>query len=93
MIPTNSDGLVPPAGSGSQLFHIIVDDADRTFTIDGPGGPNGMRLHYEMLRVSRAQKKRYRDFDLYCASHKAALATMHGYFPRYKFMGTWAAST
>src|SRR5579871_3844351 len=27
------------------LFHIIVDNFHRTFTIDGPDGFNGVRLH------------------------------------------------
>jgi hypothetical protein len=54
----------PPTISGKLLFHVIVDDFHRTCSIDGPGGPNGVRLHYEMLQAARAEKKKLRDFDL-----------------------------
>ena len=43
----------PPKGS-NDCTDLIVDDFHRTFSIDGPGGPNGVRLHYEMLQVARA---------------------------------------
>jgi hypothetical protein len=45
MIPTTSVNAVLPAISGKLLFHLIVDDIHRTFSIDGPGGPSGVRLH------------------------------------------------
>ena len=92
MMPTTSDGLVPPPGGGSLLFHIIVDDFRRTYTVDGPGGPNGIRLHFEMLQASRAQKGKFRDFDLRLDSQEAVLAEMQKYFPDYTFLGTWASS-
>jgi hypothetical protein len=61
MIPmTTGDAGAPFA----TLFHVIIDHFNRTFSMDGPGGPNGVRLHYEMLQVARIQKKRLRDFDL-----------------------------
>ncbi len=91
MTPT-CDGLVPPAGSGNLLFHIIVDDFHRTYTIDGPGRPNGVRLHFEMLQASRAQKRKFRDFDLQLDSQEAALAEMQKYFPGYTFLGKWVSS-
>ena len=50
--------------TGNLLFHVIVDDFNRTFSMDGPGGPNGIRLHYEMMRVARTQAKILRDFDV-----------------------------
>jgi hypothetical protein len=58
----------------------------------GPGGPNGVRLHYEMLQVARAEKKKLRDFDLRADSHEAALAEMQNHFLGYQFLGTWASS-
>jgi hypothetical protein len=38
----------------TMLFHIIVDEFHRAFTIDRPDGTNGMRLRVDMLRTSRA---------------------------------------
>jgi hypothetical protein len=58
--------------------------------MDGPEGPSGVRLHYEMLRVARWQKKKLRDFDLRAESRKAALVEMKLRFPNYTFLGTWA---
>jgi len=92
MIPTTTATAAPPKTSGKSLFHVIVDDFHRTFSIDGPGGPNGVRLHYEMLQVARAEKKRLRDLDLRADSHEAALAEMQKNFPGYIFVGTWASS-
>src|SRR6266404_3386206 len=69
MIPTTSANAASPTISGKLLFHVIVDDFHRTFSIDGPGGPNGVRLHYEMRQVARAEKKKLRDFDLRADSH------------------------
>ena len=54
------------------MFHVIIDDFNRVFSIDGPGGPNGIRLHHEMMQVTREQKKKLRDFDLW-----AEFRTMH----------------
>jgi len=84
-----SDGFLPPA-SGF-LFHVIVD-VRRTYTIDGPGGPNGVRLHFEMLQASRAQKGKLRDFDLRGDSQGAVLVEMRRCFPGYTFRGAWASS-
>jgi hypothetical protein len=91
MIPTTTASAAPPATSGKLLFHVIVDDFGRTFSMDGPGGPNGIRLHYEMLHAARVKKGRLRDFDLRADSHEAALAEMQNSFPGYKFLGTWAS--
>jgi hypothetical protein len=71
---------------------VIVDDFNRTFSMDGPAGPNGIRLHYEMMRVARTQAKTLRDFDVRAESHEAALAEMKTQFPDYIFLGTWAAA-
>jgi hypothetical protein len=92
MIPTTTGYARPSFAPDSLLFHVIIDDFSRTFSIDGPGGPNGVRLHYEMLQVARIQKKRLRDFDLRADSHEAALADMKKSFPGYAFLGTWASS-
>jgi hypothetical protein len=56
--PTTSANAVLPAISGKLLFHVIVDDFHRRFSIDGSGGPNGVRLHYEMRQVALSQVNR-----------------------------------
>ena len=63
MIPTTGSGSILPPTSGNPLFHVIIDNFNRTFSMDGPGGPNGIRLHHEMMRISREQKK-VRELDL-----------------------------
>jgi hypothetical protein len=92
MIPTTGATRGLPTISGKLLFHVIVDDFHRTFSIDSAGGPNGVRLHYEMLQVARAEEKKLRDFDVRTDSHEAALAEMQNHFPGYQFLGTWASS-
>ena len=81
--------MIAPA-SGTLIFHIIVDDTNRTFSIDGSEGPSGVRLHYEMQQVIRKQTKKLRDFDLRAESFETALAEMKARFPDYTFLGTWA---
>ena len=76
---------------GPLIFHVIVDDFNRAFSIDGPEGPSGVRLYYEMQQVIRKQTKKLRDFDLRAESFKAALAEIKTRFPEYTFLGTWAA--
>ena len=78
----------PP--SGGLIFHVIADDFNRTFSIDGPEGPSGVRLHYEMQQVIRKQNKKLRDLNLRAESFEAALAEMKTRFPDYSFLGTWA---
>jgi hypothetical protein len=58
--------------------------------MDASDGTNGVRLHYEMLRVAREQNKKLRDFDIRAESHEAALAEMNTRFPDYAFLGTWS---
>ena len=89
MIPSTTGNA---AATGNLLFHVIVDDFNRTFSMDGPGGPNGIRLHYEMMRVARTQAKILRDFDVRAESREAALAEMKAQFPDYIFLGSWAAA-
>ena len=76
--------------SGALVFHVIVDDFNRTFSIDGPEGPSGVRLHYEIQQVMRKQINKLRDFDLRAESFEAALAEIKIRFPNYTFLGTWA---
>jgi hypothetical protein len=76
--------------SGAFTFHVIMDDFGRTFSIDGPEGFSGVRLHYEMQQVVRKQTKKLRDFDLRAESFEAALAEIKTRFPDYTFQGTWA---
>ncbi len=76
--------------SGAFIFHVIVDDFNRTFSIDGPEGPSGVRLHYEMQQVIRKQTKKLREFDLRAESFEAALAEIKTRFSDYTFLGTWA---
>jgi hypothetical protein len=89
MIPTSSGNANVSLASGSPVFHVIIDDFHRSFSMDGPEGPSGVRLHYEMQLVARAQAKKLRDFDLRAASHEAALSEMKTRFPDYAFLGTW----
>ena len=74
------------------LFHIVVDNAQRTFTIDGPNGLNGVRLHLDMLRKSRTLSNRFSEFDLRMDSHEAVLEEMRSSFPGYSFLGSWLSS-
>ena len=91
MIPTVNPGAIP-GSSGKLLFHIIIEDQARQFSIDGPDGPNGFRLHYEMVQVARNQRRNLRDFDLWADSLDEAVSEMEQHFPGYKFLGTWAAA-
>ena len=92
MIPSTTGSAAVSVTTGNLLFHVIVDDFNRTFSMDGPGGPNGIRLHYEMMRVARTQAKILRDFDVRAESREAALAEMKAQFPDYIFLGSWAAA-
>jgi hypothetical protein len=79
-------------GNGPSVFHIVVEDLGRTYTVDGPGGPSGLHLHFEMLQASRALKGRYRDFDVRFNSGEEVRSYMLKYFPGYTFSGSWACS-
>jgi hypothetical protein len=90
MSPSTTGSASIALTSGDLLFHVLIDDFNRTFSMDGPSGPNGIRLHYEMMRMSREQKKKLRDFDLRAESQEVALAEMRAHFPDYTFLGSWA---
>jgi hypothetical protein len=90
VIPSMSgSGAVPPS-TGNLLFHVTIDDFNRVFWMDGPDGPNGIRLHYQMMQVAREQKNKLRDFDLWANSQDTALALMKNHFSDYTHLGTWA---
>jgi len=76
----------------TMLFHIIVDNLHRTFTIDGPDGLNGVRMHLDMLRTSRTLNNKFNDFDLRMDSHEAVLVEMRKSFPGYSYLGSWTSS-
>ena len=72
-------------------FHVIVDHAEKTFSMDGPDGPNGIWLHLEMVRVARERGKTLRDFDMRAPSAEEVLTEIQSNLPGYYFMGPWSA--
>jgi hypothetical protein len=87
MIPPRTGSAAPPVIIGNLVFHAIVDDFNRAFSLDGPGDLNGIRLHYEMMQVARTQAKALRGFDVRAESQEAALAEMKAYFSRLHIFG------
>ena len=77
MIPSTTGSAAVPVTTGNLLFHVIVDDFNRTFSMDGPGGPNGIRLHYEMMRVARTQAKILGDFGSCACPNEGAVSRLH----------------
>jgi hypothetical protein len=77
----------------SLTFHVIVNRAQKNFSIDGPDGPNGVWLHFEMSRVARLQGNQLRDFDMRAPSHEAALSEVQSMLPDYSFLGPWSSKT
>ena len=75
--------------TGKLLFHVVVDDLNNTFSMDGPGGLNGIRIHHEMMHATRCQKRKFREFDIRAESQDAALSDMREYFPDHVFLGSW----
>jgi hypothetical protein len=78
--PTSTVGM---SAADEPLFHVVVNDFHRTFSIDASDSINGIRLHYEMLRFAR-------ELDIRAASIEAAVAEVEKRFPEYSFLGTWA---
>ena len=70
-------------------FHVIVDHRERSFWMDGPGGPNGIWLHFEMARIAREQAKSLRGFDVRAPSQEVALFELRCSLPGYSFLGPW----
>ena len=89
--------MIPPsdrtasATAGKLSFHVVVDDFSRRYSIDGPGRPNGVRLHYEIQQITRSDKRRLRDFDVRAETPEEALATIQQYYPGYTFAGNSTA--
>jgi hypothetical protein len=90
MSMTPTSGCSGPPISGRLTFHVIIDHTHRTFSIDGPDGPSGVRLHYQMLLVARKQNKKLKDLDIRAETREAALSEMQAYLSDYTFLGTWA---
>ena len=90
MIPTSGDKSSVSPISGRLTFHIIIDHANRTFSMDSPDGPSGVRPHYEMLIVARNQNRKLSDLDVRAETREAALAELQAHLPDYTFLGTWA---
>lgn len=90
MIPTTSGSSASgPAGNGTILFHIIIDDFARTFSVNGPD-TNAMRLHLEVMQAARNPKRKLREIDLRANTKDEALALMEEHFPEYTHIGNWA---
>lgn len=85
--PTSNVGM---SAADEPFFHVVVNDFHRTFSIDASDSINGIRLHYEMLRVARKQNKKFREFDIRAVSTEAAVAEVEARFPEYSFLGIWA---
>jgi hypothetical protein len=85
MIPGNSAPSVPE-GRGNILFHVVMDDFNRVFCLEGPKS-NGIRLHYEMQKRVRAGETKFRDFDLRATSKDKAVEKIKSYYPGYDFLG------
>lgn len=85
--PTSNAGM---SAADEPLFHVVVNDVHRTFSVDASDSINGIHLHYEMLRVVREQNKKFREFDIGAVSIEAAVEEVEARFPEYSFLGTWA---
>ena len=90
MSMTQKSGCGGSPISGRLTFHVIIDHTHRTFSIDGPDGPSGVRLHYQMLLVARKQNKKLKDFDIRAENRETALAEIQAHLHDYTFLGTWA---
>jgi hypothetical protein len=73
---------VKPMAGENLTFHVIVNRPEKSFSIDGPDGPNGVWLHFEMSRVARLQGKQLRDVAMRAPSHETALSEMQSIVPR-----------
>ena len=84
--PTSNVGM---SAADEPLFHVVVNDLYRTFSIDASDSINGIRFQYEMLRVARERNKKFIEFDIRAVSIEAAMAEAEARFPEYSFLGTW----
>jgi hypothetical protein len=90
VIPTTTASVLPPVTEGNLTFHVVVDFLDQSFSMDGPE-TNGVKLHYEVFKVSRGLKNRFWEFDVRAETQEQALAEMQKHFPGHRSVGTWAS--
>lgn len=88
MIPRSDSSAAAPGSSGNLLFHVVVDDFARNYSIHGPE-TNAMRLHFDVVQAARKQNRKLREADLRAQTQDAALATMKEHFPDYAYTGAW----
>jgi hypothetical protein len=81
---------LPPVTEGKRAFHVVMDYANGWFSMDPPDGPNGVLVHYEVMKASRSMKNRFWEFDIKAESQEHALAEMQKAFPGCNFRGAWA---
>lgn len=95
MIPENNAPSIPE-GRGNIIFHVVMDDFNKVFCMEGPNS-NGVRLHYEMQKRARAGEGKFRDFDLRATSQDEAIDEVKSYYPGYHFLGecltVWAEAS
>jgi hypothetical protein len=89
MIPSSAGSAATPASSGTVLFHVVIDDFGRSYSMDGPE-TNAMCLHYEVLQAARQPNRKLREVDLRADTQEVALDIMKEHFPDYSFTGPWA---
>lgn len=88
MIPTSAGNAAPSASASGLLFHLVIDDFRRSFSVDGPEA-NGMRMHYEVMQAARQPGRKLRELDLRSASLEGILEIMKEHFPGYEYSGAW----
>jgi hypothetical protein len=90
MIPTTGADVAAPIADGHIAFHVVVDHTTQTFSIDGPDGANGIKLHFDVLQAARLLQRKFWKMDIRAKSWELALAEIQRSFPGYKCVGTWA---
>jgi len=90
VIVTATSSAALPA---DMTFHVVVDHASRSFSVDGPGDLNGVRLHCEVLMAARSLRRRLWEFDIKAESHEHALVQMRDALGEYRFAGSWASAS
>lgn len=64
MIPTTTASASPPPTDENLTFHVVIDHANRSFSMDGPDGPNGVSLHYEVMKAARGLRNGFWEFNI-----------------------------
>jgi hypothetical protein len=70
------------------MFHVTVDNCQRCFWMDGPDGPNAVRLHYEIVLFARDKGLKLREYDIWAPSREVALAEVQTDLHGYSFLGS-----